>query len=79
MLTLTDISGIVLTLIMVVDANISFYERVKEELYNGKVLSRVIDKSYSFKGGIVNHLWTVDYISDRDYLVYIWKRADPGF
>ncbi|XCI75331.1 MAG: protein translocase subunit SecDF [Flavobacteriales bacterium] len=51
-LTLPGIAGIVLTLAMAVDANILLYERVKEELYKGKVLRRAIDESYSFKGAL---------------------------
>lgn len=49
-LTLPGIAGIVLTLGMAVDANVLIYERIREELRNGKSMKRAIDDG--FKGAI---------------------------
>ncbi|MGA1374265.1 MAG: protein translocase subunit SecDF [Flavobacteriales bacterium] len=46
-LTLPGIAGIVLTIGMAVDANVLVYERIREELRNGKSLSQSIKEGYS--------------------------------
>lgn len=46
-LTLPGIAGIVLTMGMAVDANVLIYERVKEELRNGRRLKEAINVGYS--------------------------------
>lgn len=50
-LTLPGIAGIVLTMGMAVDANVLIFERIKEELHQGKILRQAIglgyDKAYS--------------------------------
>ncbi len=46
-LTLPGIAGIVLTLGMAVDANVIIYERIREELHNGKGLKVAIQDGYS--------------------------------
>jgi SecD/SecF fusion protein len=45
-LTLAGIAGIVLTIGMAVDANVLVYERIREELANGKDSSSAIDTGY---------------------------------
>jgi len=45
-LTLPGIAGIVLTLGMAVDANVIIYERIKEEISNGKGLRLAIEDGY---------------------------------
>lgn len=45
-LTLPGIAGIVLTMGMAVDANVLIYERIREELKNGKSVSQAIDLGY---------------------------------
>ena len=45
-LTLPGIAGIVLTLGMAVDSNVIIFERIKEELANGKGLRNAIDEGY---------------------------------
>ncbi|MCL2028422.1 MAG: protein translocase subunit SecDF [Bacteroidales bacterium] len=45
-LTLPGIAGIVLTLAMAIDANVIIYERIKEELRNGKGLRLAIADGY---------------------------------
>ena len=45
-LTLPGIAGIVLTIGMAVDANVLIYERIKEELNNGKGLKEAISGGY---------------------------------
>ncbi|MCQ2342859.1 MAG: protein translocase subunit SecDF [Paludibacteraceae bacterium] len=49
-LTLPGIAGIVLTMGMAVDANVLIYERIREELKNGKSLKKAIEDG--FKGAI---------------------------
>ena len=49
-LTLPGIAGIVLTMGMAVDANVLIYERIREELRNGKSMKRSIEDG--FKGAI---------------------------
>lgn len=46
-LTLPGIAGIVLTIGMAVDANVLIYERIKEELSNGKGLKEAINDGFS--------------------------------
>jgi len=45
-LTLPGIAGIVLTMAMAVDGNVIIYERVKEELRQGKSLSNAVDEGF---------------------------------
>ena len=45
-LTLPGIAGLVLTMGMAVDANVIIYERIKEELANGKGLSKAVADGY---------------------------------
>lgn len=52
-LTLPGIAGLVLTLGMAVDGNIIIFERIKEELRNGKTPLSAID------GGYGRSLWTI--------------------
>lgn len=46
-LTLPGIAGIVLTIGMAVDANVLIFERIREELKNGKSLIPAVDAGYS--------------------------------
>ena len=46
-LTLPGIAGIVLTMGMAVDANVIIYERIREELRNGKTTKAAIDSGFS--------------------------------
>jgi len=46
-LTLPGIAGIVLTIGMAVDANVLVFERIREELNNGKTLATAVDSGYS--------------------------------
>lgn len=52
-LTLPGIAGIVLTMGMAVDANVLIYERIREELENGKNLKKAINDGYS------NAFWAI--------------------
>lgn len=47
-LTLPGMAGIVLTIGMSVDANVLIYERVKEELRQGKVLKQAVKDGYKY-------------------------------
>ncbi len=51
-LTLPGIAGIILTIGMSVDANVIIFERIKEELNNGKGLKEAISSGFSFKGAL---------------------------
>ena len=46
-LTLPGIAGIILTIGMAVDANVLFYERIREELQTGKNVNNAIDTGFS--------------------------------
>ena len=52
-LTLTSIAGFILSVGVAVDANISIYERIREELYHGKSLRA------SIESGFKRALWTI--------------------
>ena len=45
-LTLPGIAGLILTIGMAVDANVLIFERIREELHNGKSLLAAIDSGY---------------------------------
>ena len=51
-LTLPGIAGIILTIGMSVDANVIIFERIKEELANGKGMKEAIGVGFSFKGAL---------------------------
>ncbi len=51
-LTLPGIAGIILTIGMSVDANVIIFERIKEELSNGKGMKEAIAGGFSFKGAL---------------------------
>ena len=46
-LTLPGIAGIVLTIGMAVDANVLIFERIKEEIRNGRSIIGAVDAGYS--------------------------------
>ena len=46
-MTLPGIAGIVLTIGMAVDANVLIYERIREEIRNGRGVQQAIDMGYS--------------------------------
>ncbi len=52
-LTLPGIAGIVLTVGMAVDANVLIYERIREEIRNGKKVINAIDAGYSRAFGTI--------------------------
>ena len=45
-LTMPGIAGIVLTLGMSVDANVLIFERIKEEIRNGRPIQQAINEGY---------------------------------
>jgi SecD/SecF fusion protein len=51
-LTLPGIAGIVLTIGMAVDANVILYERIKEELDQGKTLDESVSYAFTWKGAM---------------------------
>ncbi len=51
-LTLPGIAGVVLSIGMAVDSNVLLYERVKENLRDGKSLRLSIDEAFSMQGAI---------------------------
>jgi len=72
-LTLPGIAGVILTVGMGVDSNVLIFERIREELRNGKTPPSAVEQGFS-------HAWItiVDTQHDRfsHYLVYLWNR--PG-
>jgi SecD/SecF fusion protein len=69
-LTLPGIAGIVLTMGMAVDANVLIYERVREELAEGKSLRMAIDAGYNraFSSILDSHVTTLA----AAFLLYIY-------
>ncbi len=69
-LTLPGIAGIVLTMGMAVDANVLIYERVREELSEGKSLRMAIDAGYNraFSSILDSHVTTLA----AAFLLYIY-------
>jgi preprotein translocase subunit SecD len=69
-LTLPGIAGIVLTMGMAVDANVLIYERVREELADGKSLRMAIDAGYNraFSSILDSHVTTLA----AAFLLYIY-------
>ncbi|AWU43558.1 protein translocase subunit SecDF [Blattabacterium sp. (Cryptocercus kyebangensis)] len=53
-LTFPGISGIILTLAMSMDANVLFYEKIKEEIKNGNSIRTSINNSYSLRKGALS-------------------------
>ncbi|HEY5611399.1 MAG TPA: protein translocase subunit SecD, partial [Thermoanaerobaculia bacterium] len=60
-LTLPGIAGIILTLAMAIDSNVLVFERIREELRNGKSVRAAIDSGFSLAFGTVidTHLTTI--------------------
>ena len=60
-LTLPGIAGVVLTVGMAVDSNVLIYERIREELRNGRSIRSAVDAGYkrAFSAIIDSHLTTV--------------------
>ncbi|MGH9625521.1 MAG: protein translocase subunit SecD, partial [Bryobacteraceae bacterium] len=60
-LTLPGIAGIILTVGMAVDANVLIFERIREELHNGKAISPAVDTGFNkaFLTIIDTHVTTV--------------------
>lgn len=60
-LTLPGIAGIILTLAMAIDSNVLVFERIREELRNGKSIRAAIESGFSLAFGTVidTHLTTI--------------------
>ena len=60
-LTLPGIAGVILTIGMAVDSNVLIFERIREELRNGKVVASAVDVGFSkaFLTIIDTHVTTV--------------------
>lgn len=69
-LTLPGIAGIVLTMGMAVDANVLIYERIREELADGKSLRMAIDTGYNkaFSSILDSHVTTLA----AAFLLYVY-------
>jgi len=69
-LTLPGIAGIVLTMGMAVDANVLIYERIREELADGKSLKMAIDAGYNkaFSSILDSHVTTLA----AAFLLYVY-------
>jgi preprotein translocase subunit SecD len=69
-LTLPGIAGIVLTMGMAVDANVLIYERIREELGEGKSLRMAIDAGYNraFSSILDSHVTTLA----AAFLLYVY-------
>ena len=60
-LTLPGIAGIILTLGMAVDSNVLVFERIREELRDGKVVRAAIEQGFSRAFGTIidTHMTTI--------------------
>ena len=60
-LTLPGIAGVILTIGMAVDSNVLIFERIREELRNGKVVASAVDVGFSkaFRTIIDTHVTTI--------------------
>jgi preprotein translocase subunit SecD len=60
-LTLPGIAGVILTIGMAVDSNVLIFERIREELRNGKIVSSAIDNGFgkAFTTIIDTHVTTI--------------------
>jgi len=69
-LTLPGIAGIVLTMGMAVDANVLIYERIREELDEGKALRLAVDAGYNraFSSILDSHVTTLA----AAFLLYVY-------
>jgi preprotein translocase subunit SecD len=69
-LTLPGIAGIVLTMGMAVDANVLIYERIREELGEGKNLRQAVDAGYNraFSSILDSHVTTLS----AAFLLYVY-------
>ncbi|NTW51996.1 MAG: protein translocase subunit SecD [Chlorobiaceae bacterium] len=69
-LTLPGIAGIVLTMGMAVDANVLIYERIREELDEGKNLRMAVDAGYNraFSSILDSHVTTLS----AAFLLYVY-------
>ena len=74
-LTLPGIAGIILTIGMSIDANVLIYERIREEIKNGKGLKLAITDGYnSAYSSIIDA--NVTYSINRYHTLYFWYRSN---
>ena len=77
-LTLPGIAGIVLTIGMSVDANVLIYERIREEILNGKGLKLAVSDGYkNAYSSIIDA--NVTTLLTGIILIYFWFRANKRF
>ncbi len=77
-LTLPGIAGVILTIGMGVDSNVLVFERIREELRNGKSSSAAVDAGFdkAFLTIIDTHVTTV---VSAFFLFIFGTGPDPGF
>jgi protein-export membrane protein SecD len=73
-LTLPGIAGIVLTMGMAVDANVLVYERIREELRNGKTAISAIDSGFSRAMGTIIDSQLTTFIAG---VLMFWLGSGP--
>ena len=73
-LTLPGIAGIVLTMGMAVDANVIIYERIREELAEGKTMAQAIADGFKHSMSAVVDGHVTAFLTS---LVLIWKGLGP--
>lgn len=77
-LTLPGIAGLILSLGMAVDANVITFERIKEELRNGKTIRASIDAGFSQALRTITDANVTTLIAAA-VLFYVGQRAIKGF
>ncbi len=77
-LTLPGIAGVILTIGMGVDSNVLVFERIREELRNGKAAASAVESGFSkaFLTIIDTHVTTV---VSAFFLLFIWHRSHSRF
>jgi len=76
-LTLPGIAGVILTVGMGVDSNVLIFERIREELRNGKTPPSAVDQGFS-------HAWItivdthVTTIVSAGNSIHLWHRSSAG-
>ena len=71
--TLPGIAGIILTIGMAVDANVLIYERLREEIQNGKSFATALDTAYS---KAFSAIFDSNITSLLTAIILFWKATD---
>ena len=74
-LTLPGIAGVILTIGMGVDSNVLVFERIREEIRNGKSASAAVEAGFD-KAFLNDYRYARDYRGVGDFPVHFWNWPD---